>query len=188
MNSQTNEQERIKPEPGWGGPRVFFDFAIADRPIGRVVIELYPNICPKTCENFRQFCTGEYRPRGVPVGYKDTPIHRVIPGFIIQGGDCEKKNGEGIMSIYGFTFEDEKSAFSFNEAGIIGMANTGPDSNGCQFFITLGNVADTLDNHYVAFGKVISGIYTIRQIESVPLKPNTESPTLRVSIEQCGEL
>ena len=177
----------IEPEPGWNGPRVFLDFAISGRPIGRVTIELYARQCPKTCENFRQFCTGEYQPRGVPIGYKDTPIHRVVPGFIIQGGDCDKKDGTGCISIYGFTFEDEVSALSMNEVGVVAMANSGPNSNGCQFFITLSPIPE-LDENYVAFGKVISGMYTIWQIENVPLKPGTEEPMLPVSVIQCGEL
>ena len=182
------EVERIKPEPDWGGPRVFMDFGIAERPIGRIEIEIYPDICPKTCENFRQLCTGEYRPRGVPVGYKNTPMHRLIPGFIIQGGDCEKKTGEGVMSIYGHSFEDEKSALSFNDVGILGMANSGPNTNGCQFFITLDDAAEDLDGKYVAFGKIVSGLFTLRQMEAVPLKPNSETPSLPITVMQCGEL
>lgn len=183
----SKETERIKPEPGWAGPRVFLDFSIADRPIGRVVIELRPDICPRTCENFRQLCTGEYRPKGTPLGYKDTRMHRIVPGFMVQGGDVERNDGTGIMSIYGFTFADEKSAFSFSEAGIVGMANTGPNTNGSQFFITTSNVEE-LDGKYVAFGKVISGMLTVRNIESVPVLPNTDTPTIKVIVTQCGEL
>ena len=163
------------------------DISIANRAIGRVTIELYENQCPRTCENFRQLCTGDYRPRGVPIGYRDTPIHRIIPGIIVQGGDCVNRDGTGCISIYGHTFEDEESALSFDEPGVVSMANSGPDSNGCQFFITLSPVK-SLEGRSVAFGKVIDGIFVLRQVESVPLKPNTEEPSLSVVITQCGEL
>ena len=176
----------LEPEPDWKGPRVFMDLAISDRPLGRIVIELYADKCPRTCENFRQLCTGQYRPNEFPVGYKDTPIHRIIPGFIMQGGDCEKKDGTGILSIYGFTFDDEPSNIEFDEAGIVAMANSGPNTNGCQFFITLDEATD-LNGQYVAFGKVIEGLYTLRQVEAVPLRPGTDQPSLYVHISQCGE-
>ena len=182
-----SEAERIKPEPNWDGPRVFLDFMMADRAIGRLVIELRPDVCPKTCENFRQLCTGEYRPKGIPVGYKGTKITRVIPGFMVQGGDVERNDGTGIMSIYGYTFEDEPSAFSFDEIGIVGMANSGPNTNGSQFFITTDK-SQELDGKYVAFGQVISGMLTLRQISNVTIRPNSESPTILITVSECGEL
>ena len=181
------EVERIQPEPTWDGPRVFLDFNIADRPIGRVIIELRPDVCPRTCENFRQLCTGEHKPKGYPVGYKDTIMHRIIPGILIQGGDVERNDGTGVMSIYGYTFNDERSAFSFGETGIVGMANMGPNTNGSQFFITTANVEE-LDGKYVAFGKVIDGMLTVRKIANVPLVPDSETPTLKIYVAQCGEL
>lgn len=97
------------------------------------------------------------------------------------------RDGTGCASIYGHTFEDEESALSFDEPGVVSMANSGPDSNGCQFFITLSPVK-SLEGRSVAFGKVIDGIFVLRQVESVPLKPNTEEPSLSVVITQCGEL
>lgn len=182
-----SKDERLEPEPDWGGPRVFMDFSIAGRPIGRVVFELNADQCPKASENFRQLCTGEYRPRGHPIGYKECPMHRIIPGFIVQGGDCVKKDGTGSVSIYGHTFDDEPSAYEISQAGILAMANSGPNTNGCQFFISL-NDAEELNDKYVAFGRVIDGMFVIRQIESVPLKPNSESPSMPVTIIECGEL
>jgi peptidyl-prolyl isomerase H (cyclophilin H) len=177
----------IAPEPDWGGPRVFLELTIAGRPIGRVVIELYPEKCPRACENFRQLCTGEYRPRGVPVGYRDTPFHRVIPGFIVQGGDADRRDGTGSISIFGNTFADEESAFTFSEPGIVALANSGPNTNGCQFFITLDELTE-IDGQYVAFGRVVAGMFVVRQIEAVPVKPNTEAPSMPVLVAQCGEL
>lgn len=177
----------IEPESHWNGQRVFIDFSIEGTPIGRVTIELAHKKCPQTSENFRQLCCGEFRPKGFPVGYLNTKIHRIIPGFMIQGGDCDKGNGEGCLSIYGYTFEDEESAFQFDEAGIVAMANSGPDTNGCQFFITLDKTL-SLEGQYVSFGKVIDGMLTIRKIEAIPLLPNSETPSLNVTVSQCGEL
>ncbi|KAI5516030.1 peptidyl-prolyl cis-trans isomerase protein [Trichomonas vaginalis G3] len=177
----------IEKEPDWLGPRVFFDVSIAGNLIGRVKIELRPDICPLACENFRRFCTGEYRPKGVPLGYKGTRFHRVVPGFIVQGGDCDTQDGYGCISIYGREFNDEPSAYKFDETGIVAMANSGPNSNGCQFFITM-NPAPELNDSYVVIGKVFEGMLVLRHIESVPLKPHSEIPTLDCIISQCGEL
>ena len=177
----------MEPEPDWLGPRVFFDIAIAGRDIGRVKIELRKDICPKAVENFRQLCIGSYRPREVPIGYKGCTFHRVVPGFILQSGDCDTRDGFGTLSIYGREFDDEPSAYEFNEPGIVALANSGPNTNGCQFFITM-NPCPELNNQYVVIGKVIEGMFTLRQIESVPLKPNSETPSLDVVISECGEL
>jgi len=177
----------IEPEPDWLGPRVFFDISIAEKVIGRVVIELRPDICPRASENFRQFCTGEYQPKGVPIGYKGTKFHRSIPGFIIQGGDCEFKNGEGNISIYGRDFDDEPSAYIFSEPGIVALANSGPNTNGCQFFINLSAV-EQLDGNYVTIGRVVDGMFVIRQLEAVRLKPYTEIPVYDCVVSECGEL
>ena len=179
--------ERLAPEPSWLGPRVFFDVAVAGRSIGRIVIELYAEKCPKACENFRQLCTGEFRPRGVPVGYRDCTFHRIVPGRIVQGGDCDQRDGTGCVSIYGHTFEDEPSALAFDEIGVVAMANSGKDTNGCQFFITLGPLP-ALNGTFVAIGKVIDGLFTLRQIGSVPVRPGTDTPELEVTIVLCGEL
>ena len=179
--------ETLAPEPDWEGPRVFFDISIAGREIGRVKIELKQSACPNAVENFRQLCVGSYRPRGVPIGYKGCRFHRVVPGFIIQSGDCDTRDGYGNLSIYGREFDDEESAYPFDQPGIVAMANSGPNTNGCQFFITM-NPTPELDGKYVSIGKVIEGMFTLRQIESVPLKPHSEVPSLDVIITECGEL
>merc|ERR1711934_538418 len=95
------------PPSDSSNPIVFFDIAVADTTIGRIVIELFPDIAPKTVENFRQFCTGEYRPAGVPIGYKGSTFHRVIKEFMIQGGDFVKGDGTGLTSIYLFSWKHE---------------------------------------------------------------------------------
>lgn len=170
-------------------PIVFFDIAVADTMVGRIVIELYVDIAPKTVENFRKFCTGEYRPGGVPVGYKGSTFHRVIKDFMIQGGDFMKGDGSGLTSIYGGTrFEDETFEMKHDSPGIVSMANQGPNSNGCQFFITC-EPSPSLDGKYVAFGKVISdGLLVVRKIENIPTTGTANRPKVPVTIMQCGEL
>lgn len=90
-----------------GNPVVFFDISIGGVSAGRLKMELFANVCPKTCENFRQFCTGEYKRNNNPVGYKDCQFHRIIKSFMIQGGDFENHDGTGKISIYGSSFPDE---------------------------------------------------------------------------------
>ena len=90
-----------------GNPVVFFDISIAGNVVGRVKIELFADICPKTAENFRQLCTGEYRKNTLPVGYKGCSFHRIIKGFMLQGGDFVHNDGTGKFSIYGDYFPDE---------------------------------------------------------------------------------
>ena len=95
-------------------------------------------------------------------------------------------DGTGNISIYGPEFEDEKSVYDFNEPGILAMANSGPNTNGSQFFINLTSLPE-LNNNYVTFGKVISGMFIIRQIENIPLKNNSNEPIYEIKIIECGE-
>lgn len=113
-------------------PVVFFDITIGGHPAGRIKMELFKDICPKTAENFRQFCTGEFRKSGLPIGYKKCTFHRVIKDFMIQGGDFVNGDGTGSMSIYGETFPDENFKLKHTGPGILSMANSGENTNGCQ--------------------------------------------------------
>uniref|UniRef100_A0AC35U0J3 Peptidyl-prolyl cis-trans isomerase n=1 Tax=Rhabditophanes sp. KR3021 TaxID=114890 RepID=A0AC35U0J3_9BILA len=169
-----------------GNPIVFFKVTAAGANLGEIIFELYKHLVPKTVENFRQFCTGEYRKDGIPLGYKGNILHRVIKDFMIQGGDFINNDGTGIASIYGGKFADENFKMSHNAAGTLSMANSGADSNGCQFFITC-NSCEYLDSKHVVFGRVLEGLQTVRKIESVPVTTNNK-PKMNVVIEQCGEL
>ncbi|RDD40347.1 Peptidyl-prolyl cis-trans isomerase H [Trichoplax sp. H2] len=160
-------------------PIVFFDISIGGQEVGRMKMELFADAVPKTAENFRQFCTGEYRTAGVPVGYKECQFHRVIKDFMVQGGDFVKGDGTGVFSIYNETnFKDENFEHKH--------ANSGPGTNGCQFFITCTK-CEFLDGKHVVFGRVLDGMLILRKIENVPTGPNNR-PKLPVVITQCGEM
>eukprot|EP00842_Homolaphlyctis_polyrhiza_P005542 jgi/Hompol1/598/HPOL_005378-RA len=153
---------------------------------GRIQMELFKDIVPKTAENFRQLCTGEYRIKGVPQGYKNCHFHRVIRDFMAQGGDYIKGDGTGGLSIYGDKFPDENFQLKHSGAGLLSMANSGPNTNGSQFFITCTK-CDFLDGKHVVFGRVIDGMLVLRKIESVPTGSNNR-PRVPVIISECGEM
>ncbi|XP_071805197.1 peptidyl-prolyl cis-trans isomerase H-like [Asterias amurensis] len=169
-------------------PIVFFDVSVGGQDIGRMKMELFAHVVPKTAENFRQFCTGEYRDeKSTPIGYKGALFHRVIKDFMIQGGDFIKGDGTGSACIYnGSCFPDENFKLKHDSPGLLSMANSGPSTNGCQFFITCAK-CDFLDGKHVVFGKVTDGLLVLRKIESVPTGPNNK-PKLPVVISQCGEM
>ena len=152
----------------------------------KIIIGLFGGITPKTVENFRGLCTGEYGigKSGKPLAYKGSPFHRIIPNFMIQGGDFTQQNGTGGESIYGEKFKDENFEV-MHDVGVLSMANSGVNTNGSQFFIT---TADTtwLNGKHVVFGRVISGMDTVRKIEDLGSPSGT--PKNRVTIQSCQEL
>jgi len=169
-------------------PVVFFDITLGGEPLGRVKMELFVDVVPKTAENFRQFCTGETKnASGRPQGYKGSKFHRVIKGFMVQGGDFLYGDGTGSVTIYGTQkFADESFELTHDQPGLLSMANGGPDSNGCQFFITTVPTP-FLDNKHVVFGKVVEGFDVVQKIENT--RVNTDNkPNLDATIAQCGEM
>jgi len=177
-----------EPQPGVPTQRCFMDISIGGKRPERVVFELYDDITPRTCKNFRALCTGKMGTgkTGKPLHYKGSTFHRVIRKFMIQGGDFTNHNGSGGESIYGERFEDENFVKKHDRPFLLSMANAGPGTNGSQFFITTVETPH-LDNKHVVFGEVVSGKSLIRKIEMAKTVAN-DKPVEPVLIENCGEL
>ena len=167
--------------------KVFFDISIGGEPAGRIEMGLYGKVVPKTAENFRALCTCEtgMGNSGKARCYKNSKFHRVIPQFMIQGGDFVSGNGYGGESIYGEKFRDENFNIKHTKPGLLSMANSGPDTNGSQFFITTVETP-WLDGKHVVFGAVVSGMDVVRKIEAMGSSSGT--PKKEVIITNSGEL
>ncbi|KAI8074676.1 peptidyl-prolyl cis-trans isomerase D [Gongronella butleri] len=168
-------------------PRVYFDISIGGRPEGRIVFELFKDVVPKTAENFRALCTGEKGEgkSGKPLCYKNSIFHRIIKGFMCQGGDFTAFNGTGGESIYGEKFDDENFDLKHETPFLLSMANAGPGTNGSQFFITTVPTPH-LDGKHVVFGKVLKGKGLVRLMENQPT--SSDKPLEDVVITDCGEI
>jgi len=168
--------------------KVFFDVGVDDEKVGRIVMGLYGNQVPKTVDNFKSLCIGDkgVGKSGKPLHYKGCVFHRVIPSFMIQGGDFTEGDGTGGESIYGEKFEDENFKVKHTKPGLMSMANAGRDTNGSQFFITV-KATPHLDGKHVVFGEVLEGYdEVVKKMEALGSESGTVSKKL--TIMDCGTL
>lgn len=158
----------------------YFDVMVNDQAAGRITFKLYDDVVPKTAANFRALCTGE---KGF--GYQGSIFHRVIPQFMLQGGDFTNHNGTGGRSIYGEKFPDENFVRKHTRPGLLSMANAGPNTNGSQFFITTVETP-WLDGRHVVFGEVVEGMDLVKKIEN--LGSASGATKVKITIVKCGTL
>ncbi|MGQ4418180.1 peptidylprolyl isomerase [Streptomyces sp. SAS_269] len=157
---------------------VYFDITINDEPAGRIVFKLFDDVVPKTARNFRELATGQNG-----FGYAGSSFHRVIPQFMLQGGDFTRGNGTGGKSIYGEKFADENFNLKHDRPYLLSMANAGRNTNGSQFFVTT-IVTDWLDGKHVVFGEVVEGQDLVKRIETLGSRSGT--PSAKVTIADSG--
>ena len=163
-------------------PVVWFDLSVGQNPIGRLEIELFADVVPKTAENFRALCTGA---AGTRLTFANSIFHRIIPGFMAQGGDITNQDGTGGTSIYGKSFKDENFTVKHDRPALLSMANSGAHTNGSQFFITF-KAAPHLNGRHVVFGRVTQGLRVLKIIEGVRTGKN-DVPLQTVKVVACGQ-
>ena len=168
-------------------PKIFMDIGTKNGKLGRIIFELFEDIVPRTVTNFVELIKKD---KGH--GYIGSNFHRIIPKFMIQGGDFTRGDGTGGHSIYGEYFEDECFDLKHNKVGLLSMANSGPDTNGSQFFITL-EYSPHLDGKHVVFGQISNeknkgenGINILKKIES--FGSESGKPSEKIKIINCGIL
>jgi len=170
LKQKQNQKQKPKDD------LVFMDIGINNKPIGKIVIKLFSNIVPKTCNNFRMLCINK--------SYVDSPFHRIIKDFMIQGGDFTNEDGTGGKSIYGNKFEDENFVIKHNKPYLLSMANSGPNTNGSQFFITTSETPH-LNGKHVVFGEVVEGFDIIDEL-NVSDTDGKDKPVDDIRILRCN--
>ena len=179
--------KQVPKEPNKENPKVFMKIKIGEKEGQRVEMELFKDKVPITAENFRALCTGSTNDdKGNPKTYKGCIFHRVIKNFMIQGGDYENANGTGGKGAFKDKFDDENFYYSHCREGLLSMANSGPNTNGSQFFITLKDTP-WLDGKHVVFGQVLKGMEVVKEVEQVETD-GQDKPKVDVVIEDCGEI
>jgi len=167
--------------------KVFFDITIGGEKAGRITMGLWGKTVPKTAENFRALTTGEkgMGNSGKPLHYKGSTFHRVIPQFMLQGGDFTRGDGTGGESIYGEKFADENFKKKHEKPFLLSMANAGPNTNGSQFFITTVKTP-WLNGKHVVFGEVLEGQDLVKKIESHGTQGGSTNKAIMIA--DCGEI
>ncbi|XP_015787927.1 peptidyl-prolyl cis-trans isomerase [Tetranychus urticae] len=188
FSSQSENNKPVKSLQVQVTKKAIFNVTIDGVPKGLITIGLFGNAAPKTVKNFAALASKEgYN----GLSYKGSTFHRVIPDFMIQGGDITEKDGSGSISIYGKYFDDENFRLNHSEAGLISMANAGKDTNGSQFFITTV-VTDWLNGKHIVFGKVLQGMDIVKSIEQLATdgedKPLTEARIIDSMVIDANEV
>ena len=181
------ESDLPKPGDTTVTTRVFMDITINGEPTGRITFGLFGKQVPKTCENFRALCAGNFgvSKSGTALHFKGTCFHRIVPGHAVEGGDITTQNGTGGESIYGTVFDDEGCGIAHDQPYLLSMASGGKNANGSRFVVTAA-LAPERDNKNVVFGRVIDGVEVVTAMEQ---KGTAEGkPRAQVAIAECGEL
>ena len=167
--------------------KVYFDITVDGVDVGRIVFGMFGSTVPKTAKNFSTLATGSAGKgnSGKPLHFKGSKFHRIIPGFMAQGGDFTAGNGTGGESIYGSKFNDENFEIKHTKPYLLSMANSGPNTNGSQFFITFKETP-WLNGRHVVFGEVVEGMDIVDKLEKIGSGSGTTSKT--AIIADCGVL